>query len=739
MNDLLELNGVLNSSPFTGKIIPSLPKDKIIKSSNIDKFASQLEKLYGFWSEKKLIDGALISVYYNRIIPKSGRIERLLSLGSEKSNNYVRGVRFDSTGNKHIITYYIKLPTLKIIINRFRIISNIVQEICSGSVSKDNFKLIDDGQKLIENKYKMSKSEVKILIRDFLDIEKFDVFRNLDVNLEKSGYITLFATDKNIEQIMNDLNIPNTDYSLFDTDTIYTGNNSVLSKIKSEADYLISMTMPDLAKYDNEEFNRIDPLFDFSSFPKPSNEPTIGVIDTLYSENVYFNEWVDYQDLVSNDIEKTAESYRHGTEVDSIIVDGGHINPQWNDNCGNFKVRHFGVAIDGDNNSFVIISKIKTIIEKNLDIKVWNISLGSIYDTQLYTISPEAAALDELQNKYNIVFIVSGTNISNSNPSAVRIGAPADSINSIVVNSVDKNGDIPSYARKGKVLSFFIKPDICAFGGDKNGYINVCNSTGLGKVAGTSYAAPWIARKMSYLIDKLGLSREIAKALIIDSGLNFSKINHDMEYLGYGIVPTKIEEVLYGKNDEIKFFIEGFSTSYNTYTYKIPVPIVDKKYPYNARAVMCYFPKCTRNQGVDYTNTELNISFGRMYDKGIKSINNNIQDSEVQGMTTEKEARDIFRKWDNVKIALDETKNTKVPRDTFGKETWGLKVTNKGRIGLESDIRFGVVITLKEMYGKNRISEFINKCELNGWLVNKINIDNQLDIYVSAEEELEFE
>lgn len=739
MNDLLELNGILKTSPFTGKIIPSLSKDTVIKSSNIDKFTDQLEKLYDFWNEKKLIDGALISVYYNRTIPKSGRIERLLSLGAEKSNNYVRGVRFDDTGNKHIITYYIKLPTLKIIINRFRTISNILQEICSGSISNDNFKLIDDNQKLIENKYKMSKSEVKTLIKDFVDIEKFDVFRNFDVDLEKSGYITLFATDKNIEQIMNELNIPNTDYSLFDTDTIYTGNNSVLSKIKSEADYLISMTMPDLAKYDNEEFNKIDSLFDFSNFPKPNNEPTIGVIDTLYSENVYFNEWVDYQDLVSDDIEKTSDSYRHGTEVDSIIVDGGHINPQWNDNCGNFKVRHFGVAIDGDNNSFVIISRIKNIIEKNLDIRVWNISLGSIYDTQLYTISPEAAALDELQNKYNIVFIVSGTNISNSNPNAVRIGAPADSINSIVVNSVDKNGDIPSYARKGKVLSFFIKPDICAFGGDKNGYINVCNSTGLGKVAGTSYAAPWIARKMSYLIDKIGLSREIAKALIIDSALNFSKINHDMEYLGYGIVPTKIEEVLYGKNDEIKFFIEGLSASYNTYTYKIPVPIVDGKYPYNARAVMCYFPKCTRNQGVDYTNTELNISFGRMYDNGIKSINNNIQDSEVQGITTEKEARDIFRKWDNVKIALDETKNTKIPRDTFGKETWGLRVTNKGRIGLESDIRFGIVITLKEMYGKNRINEFINKCELNGWIVNKININNQLDIYISAEEEIEFE
>ena len=43
------------------------------------------------------------------------------------------------------------------------------------------------------------------------------------------------------------------------------------------------------------------------------------------------------------------------------------------------------------------------------------------------------------------------------------------------------------------------------------------------------------------------------------------------------------------------------------------------------------------------------------------------------------------------------------------------------------------------MFGKNRIDEFINRCNLNGWIVNRINIDNRLDVYASAEEEIEFE
>ncbi len=31
---------------------------------------------------------------------------------------------------------------------------------------------------------------------------------------------------------------------------------------------------------------------------------------------------------------------------------------------------------------------------------------------------------------------------------------------------------------------------------------------------------------------------------------------------------------------------------------------------------MCYFPMCDRTQGLDYTNTELNLHFGRINNKG---------------------------------------------------------------------------------------------------------------------------
>lgn len=98
-----------------------------------------------------------------------------------------------------------------------------------------------------------------------------------------------------------------------------------------------------------------------------------------------------------------------------------------------------------------------------------------------------------------------------------KIGSPADSINGLVVNAITKSGISTKYTRKGLALSFFAKPDVSYYGGSQEKYIKVCEPLGEANVAGTSFAAPWIARKLSYLIDILGLKRELEKALIIDS------------------------------------------------------------------------------------------------------------------------------------------------------------------------------------------------------------------------------
>jgi hypothetical protein len=164
---------------------------------------------------------------------------------------------------------------------------------------------------------------------------------------------------------------------------------------------------------------------------------------------------------------------------------------------------------------------------------------------------------------------------------------------------------------------------------------------------------------------------------------------------------------------------------------------------------MCYFTKCSRNQGVDYTNSEINIVFGRLKinKKGegeIKPINNDLQHSDDNPAYIEEiSARNFFRKWDNVKNICESFTPLKKAKQIFIKDNplWGMKITRIERLGLKDrqEVRFGVVITLKEINGVNRIDDFIKNASLRGWLVTGLEIETQIDVYNKLNEDIQFE
>lgn len=161
---------------------------------------------------------------------------------------------------------------------------------------------------------------------------------------------------------------------------------------------------------------------------------------------------------------------------------------------------------------------------------------------------------------------------------------------------------------------------------------------------------------------------------------------------------------------------------------------------------MCYFPKCDRTQGVDYTNTELNLHFGRIDDKGkIKEMNEDIQNCDEVDTTNayhilEGEARAKFRKWDNVKYITEIPKSRSRTKKSYSNKNWGMEIKTNNRLDPKDGegIRFGVVVTLKEINGINRIDEFIKNCTLNGWLVNKVDIKTRIDIHERSMKKLNF-
>ncbi|HBI6885278.1 S8 family peptidase [Clostridium perfringens] len=744
MNNVLELKGkrfVQASKSGNGGGI-SMNSKKTVSSQHLTRIKSQIEQIKEFWKkEQKPFEGVIISVYYNKIVAKSNRIAGLLK--GKDSNNAIVGAKFNRDKNKHIITYFLDIKDLDKSIELLSKAEEILRLNFNGCIDKTIF---DDKIIINKNKFKQLSLSMSMFKQVIADASYIDYFEVENPTLEfKQSIITLYDIGKDTKTLFKNIGIDLLSSRILDNQTVYLDENQV-KVLFEKAPYLVSMATVDLSKLSPDDFIN-EYKNDLVSIPSPTIEPTIGVIDTLFDRNVYFSEWVEYHEMVSNDIPRNSNDYRHGTAVSSIIVDGARLNPWLNDGCGRFRVRHFGVAVGTEFSSFTIIRQIKAIVSNNKDIKVWNISLGSNQEINDNFISAEASVLDQIQFENDVIFVVAGTN--KPNEGIVKIGSPADSINSMVVNAVTKSGLSTRYSRKGLVLSFFAKPDVSYYGGSEEQYIKVCEPLGAANVAGTSFAAPWIARKLSYLIDILGLNREVAKAMIIDAARDWNEkpTPEEVALYGHGIVPIRIEDIIHTKDDEIKFVVSDISEKWNTYNYNFPVPLKDDKYPYLARATMCYFPLCDRSQGVDYTNTELNLHFGRIGNNNeIMDIKGDKQNKD-ENLNSEKnyilegDARKQFRKWDNVKYITENVNKRMQPKKSYNNKNWGMEVKTNNRLDPKDGIgvRFGVVVTLKEMYGKNRIDEFIRNCTLNGWLVNTIDVKNRIDIHQKVNEEIEFQ
>lgn len=756
MNNILQLKGRFEQRANGSRPgAPKLPKGQSVSSMHIHELSAQLERILDYWRKNTYINGALVSAHYFRVVAKNNRLKILLAESGKTPSDSIRGAKFVWEFNdegeevqKHVFTHFVSLCAIEKSIKILEQTAIVIDKYYEGSV---NSQIIEELEEIGKYKFvELAKTNFLKAVVDAYYLEKFDIDRPSE-EITEEAIITIYQTGVETKKLLSKFGINIVDDRIIDKTTLRLDPDEV-KLLFNNASYLIAMGVTDFSEISKDEILDVSEFEDERSaleIPHPTNEPIIGVIDTQFNENVYFKEWVEYTNMLSTDIPLSSEDYKHGTSVSYIIVDGPRANPELEDGCGRFRVKHFGVTTHSGFSSFTVLKMIRNIVASNRDIKVWNLSLGSKLEIKPNFISPEAAELDRIQSEYDVIFVVAGTNTPDgAQKKEMRIGSPADSLNSLVVNAVDFNGNSASYTRVGPVLSFFHKPDISYYGGDGSIYsekIAVCDG-GLtaAYVKGTSFAAPWISRKLAYLIHIMGLSREVAKALLIDAAAGWNRKDDISHRIGYGIVPKHINDILKTPDDEIRFILTGASEEYETYTYNLPVPIVDNAHPYYARATLAYFPECNRNQGVDYTSTEMDIHFGRVVatrdSATIKAIDNNQQSEDKLITLYEEDARKLYRKWDNVKHISEEIKGRRVPRKAYESGLWGLKINTKERLHKRNAaLPFGVVVTLKEMYGKNRIDEFIKNCTARGWLVNMLNIENQIDVYEMAEEEIRFE
>lgn len=747
MNKLLELKKSFHEAPGQrGGSQPRLKKNRSVRAEKVNQIIIEIENILNEWQGRdSLISNILLEITYTEIVAKSNRISAMFKHGSLTPNQEIVGARFkeDPPGRKrHVITYYVARKAIQETISNLQKVSSVIKESFNGEIFSAGLQEVTSQKKKIDL-HGLSISKFGLLVVDLSYVAEID---SPESNLSASEAMLINLYDlhqgkqsrQDTQNLLAALGIPTREQDFLNATTL------LLTKDKAQilfdkAPYLVAMKTKDFSNYYLEVQQKSTDIP--SRLPKVGNEPTIGVIDTnCYGED-YFGDWVEIHNEVD---EKLQERSKHGTEVSSLIVAGPMYNPDLDDGCGFFKVRHFGVMQSGKNSSFTIVKSIQKIIRENRDIKVWNLSLGSPYEIKENFISPEGAILDQLQNQYDdIIFVIAGTNLTKEQEkTGAFIGAPADSLNSLVVSSVTRTNKPADYDRHGPVLSFFEKPDVAYYGGDENSPILVFDSLMASWVQGTSFAAPWIARKMSYLMQVVGLSREQAKALLIDSAVKWNQpVNDPNHLLGHGVVPIKITDILNVPKDEIRFVVSGSASSYNTYSDGIPLPLTNGKFPYVARATLAYFPKCSRNQGVDYTNTELDLHFGRIKGNNIQSINNNRQANPTIENIPERAARKQQRKWDNIKIIQEAFTERTKPRANYQDGLWEIKLLSKERLNRSKKhpLKFALVITFKNINGDNLIEIFKQQCRMRGWIVNEIDLEERIKVNAEAQTEIEWD
>lgn len=746
MNKVLKLKGRFSTAtPERSGGAPKLHAGCVVKASHLCKLADDLSKIQREWPRYALNAKPVISAYYERVVPKSCRVKRLLS-DDGSSDSTVVGAKFWYVEGvpRHQITHCISMSALARSAEELVVSAQVVDSVFGGSIDAATLDIVNsekerDRYSDLISGYGIKRTPFSRVVVDSCYVDRFGVDNNAP-QFDDYVFVTLYETDLRTRDLFDKLGLEYPELRSLDETTLLI-SKSEYDTLREKAPYLIAMSMVDWSDLPDDtgearaSYKR--------SIPAPADEPIIGVIDTLIEDDpaqVYFADWVDARDMVDPRIPRDEASYLHGTCVSSIIVDGPSLNPLKDDGCGRFRVRHFGIAASMRFSVFELVRNLRSIVASNTDIKVWNLSLGSSLEVPRFSISPIASIIDELQREYDVVFVIAGTNDAHPVEGERKcLGSPADSINALVVNAVRSDGSAASYARRGPVLDFFGKPDVAYFGGDCG---DPCLTWAPGAERyskGTSYAAPWIARKMAYLMHVVGLPREAAKALIIDSAAGWGP-QEDPDVIGYGVVPTRIEDIVRSRDDEIRFVLFGTAGPYQTFNYNIPVPMHKGKQPYYSKATLCYFPRCSRNQGVDYTNTEIDFKLGRIKDGKVKAENNDMQ-GEAGSYRREAELRANYRKWDNVKVIGEAVKERKVPKKTYFSPFWGVSLTATRRLDDDGpeELPFGIVVTLKEMNGVNRIDNFVQNCLASRWIVEEVDLETSIDVYASAEQEIRFE
>jgi hypothetical protein len=471
--------------------------------------------------------------------------------------------------------------------------------------------------------------------------------------------------------------------------------------------------------------------------------PVVGIVDAGVSRFEPLAAW----SAGSLNYMREPDSHRdHGTFIAGLLVDGASFNPGQPIEQEPCKYFDFDLFTEDDNkfddnfeNGFIdMMRQLGTQLgsSKPAGLRVINLSLNPDLLTDQEGYSPEAAILDELADKYDVIFVVSAGNLQgaqvrnrwpeNATPAlqqiatyrplgADRIYVPGETARNVTVGAlepIDAEGRTrpARYSRRGPATSAGTKPDFGHVGGCEAGNIPLKSIDPVGRPAtgqGTSYAAPLIAKTLAILDHRIAgkKPRELLLALMyhfagIPSLLN-DKLLKDVckDFAGFGI-PGAVEQMLTTDDSSITLVFTdtlppGLELSFD---FAWPAALVqDGRTRGKVALTIAYSPPLDRQHQAEFARVNLDayLRQEQVDDDGVSTYHGRLK-ADHSG-TLEKNLIAHGAKWWPVKHY------SKTFSKLEGTSNWRLVVDSLTRAGAAypaEGVKFAIVLTIADPEGE---------------------------------------
>ena len=381
-------------------------------------------------------------------------------------------------------------------------------------------------------------------------------------------------------------------------------------------------------------------------FKKPDAKikyPTIGIVDSGTNPNdPILAPWVA-QRYVTLPIDEV--DYDHGSFVAGVAIHGRQLN---DDRFPYGPVKLVDVTALPKNGGISepdLLTIIEDVLPKHPEVRFWNLSLN--LDTKVITndrFSYFAMALDGLQDKHNVTFVISAGNYvrpplrgwpSEDLGEDDRILSPADSVRGIAVGSLahlDRPGsrvkaEEPSpFSCRGPGAAFLPKPELTHYGGNSKANLDynqiaIRSFDGKGHISesvGTSFSTPLVTAILANIEAAINSSVNpcLVRALAVHSAvINTPDLTPtELRYTGFGI-PGDLTSILTCSPWEVTLIFEpqlhlGFT--FEKYPFPIPPCLFKEDDKVTGEIVMtlAYDPPLDPSAGSEYCRMNVNASLG---------------------------------------------------------------------------------------------------------------------------------